>query len=369
MKLLPADAQTYSKAPSRYATGAPQLVSRASGAWVGTEGNMVVDLTSGMGAVILGHQHYSVDKAVRDQLLQGIAFPLPTQLETDVAQQLVGMLTWKKAESVRFGKNGADVTGAAVKLARAVTNRKLVMYCDYHGHHPWSMCEPPWNAGVTDGDNKYSRRYTRDLDMIEGALQKEYFAAIVLEGSSSVNAGPDPDGFFEGLRKACDNSGTLLVLDEMVTGFRMAPGGAAEALGIEPDLACYGKAMANGLPLSAIVGPWEHMRRFEEDVFFSTTHGGEALSLAAAKETLRLIEKLNVPKVVGELGLEIIDRVRYRVHIKYGYPQRLVFDINKNQLQTMMNHGVLCAGYANLTLSHAYDDLARYQIFKALEAL
>lgn len=347
------------------------MVNHAEGAWVDL-GTPHVDLTSGMGAIILGHRNRAVDEAVRRQLLRGIAFPLPSDLDTQVAERLISMLTWERAESVRFGKNGADVTGAAVRLARAVTGRDHIAYCDYHGHHAWSMVLPPKNGGVTRSEIALSHPKPRDIDVLEADLSTGVYAAIVIEGSSSVSVGETDASFFARLRRACDDSGTLLVLDEMVTGFRCAPGGIAEVLQIEPDLACYGKAMANGLPLSAIVGPWEYMRRYEEDVFFSLTHGGEALSLAAANETLRIVAEDDVPERIGELGLAVIalfDGYGQSDRLKYGYPQRLAFDFTKAELGVMLEHRVLTAGYANLTLAHAEGTEARRLIMDAFAAV
>lgn len=369
-KLLPVGAQTYSKHPSRYAEGVPSVVRYAKGAWVQIykNGLMHVDLTSGLGAVILGHQHPDVDYAVATQLGRGISFPLPGEHEEKVAERLVSMLTWEKAESVRFGKNGADVTTTAVRLARAVTGRIEVALCDYHGNHDWAMSDPPWNAGVL----RHGSERMADYEVFS-YISKVEPAAVILEGLSSVTPTPTRDeGFWVALRSLCDDTGTLLILDEMITGFRMAPGGAAEVLGIEPDLACYGKGLANGLPLSAIVGPWEYMQRYEQDVFFSLTHGGEALSLAAANETLRIIQEDNVPEQLAELGREIIalfDAYGASDRLKHGYPQRLVFDFTKAELGIMLGVGVLCAGYANLTLAHVTDKEARSTIMDAFSAV
>lgn len=401
MKTYPVGAATYSKSPDRYADGAPQEASIVSGAWLYEEepvtvddspirwnpGRKWVDLTSGMGAVLLGHGHHSVTKAIAAQLNHGISFPLPNPLEEQVAKRLLSMLTWERAESVRFGKNGADVTTSAVRLARAVTHHDLILYVDYHGHHDWCMRDPPWNAGVLSPDSPWASyhvdRNVHDHDsdtesthrepVIDAILSISGIAGIVIEGSSSVVAGHEYcDDFWMDIRSACDKTGALLILDEMVTGFRMAPGGAAEALGIEPDLVCYGKAMANGMPLSAIVGPWEYMKRYEEDVFFSLTHGGEALSLAAANETLRIVAEENVPDQIATLGREIIQLFEdcgQGERLKYGYPQRLVFDFDKAELGVMLEKGVLCAGYANLTFAHVQDERARATIMDAFSAV
>lgn len=351
MKLLPADAQTYSKSPNRYAVGAPSEIVRAYGAHVvSPEGRHLIDLTSGLGALILGHGE--TNAAIDKQLQSGICFPLPGHLEHEVAQMLVDVLTWEKAETVRFGKNGADATGAAVRLARAYTGRTMVAYLDYHGHHPWSMIEPPMNGGVV---GQMSVRLPRVESEIIRAAECSGYACIVLEPfPSNDHAFAYSDGFWDRLRKACDDSGTLLVIDEMVSGFRCAPGGGAELLGIEPDIGCYGKAMANGMPLSAVVGPWEITKLFEESVFYSTTHGGEALSLASARSTIKQVSNGGVLRAIANAGLDIIDECN-AIGLPYlsAYPQRIVFPgLTDAAKEAMLDEGVLCAGYANLTASH-----------------
>ena len=369
-KAYPVGAGTYSKHPSRYADGAPGGIDWADGAYVGTdEGGRWVDLTSGMGAVILGHGHVPVAEAILHQLGDGIAFPLPNQLEEQVVKQLLGLVTWPKAESVRFGKNGADVTSSAVRLARAVTGRTDVLYCDYHGHHDWCMIEAPWNKGVPGwtGTVKVPR------DEVVSAVLSLQPAAVVLEPWPSAPSTWGPaSNFWTALREACDIAGTLLILDEMVSGFRAAPGGGAEFFGIEPDLACYGKAMANGMPLSAVVGPYEYLKRYEEDVFFSLTHAGEALSLAAASATMEALKDGRALHRVAMLGQDIIGLFLEvgDVRIRYGYPQRLLFPgFGKKELGILLDHGVLCAGYANLTLAHAEDPVARCTILDAFHAV
>lgn len=382
-RAYPVGTATYSKHHSRYPAGVPKRFEYASGAWVNerapvTNGplrfseNPWLDLTSGLGAVILGHNDPDVTRAIAEQLNLGISYPLPHRLEQEVAELLLEVVTWRRAESVRFGKNGADVTSSAVRLARAVTGRTCVLYADYHGHHDWCMTEPPKNGGVFVGTDAYgypaSEKVGREY-LIE-ALENDgkVYAAVVLEGFSSYDPTPDWPDFWPRLRRACDDTGTLLILDEMISGFRCTIGGAAELLGIEPDLACYGKAMANGMPLSAIVGPFEYLQRYEDDVFFSITHGGEALSLAAAKVTMGLVLDAHVTDKIGDLGREIIGVLgRERVHS--FYPQRLVFNFTPDQLAYLASKHILCAGYANLTLAHATDSRARELLLETMEEL
>ena len=365
-KAYPVGAGTYSKHPDRYAEGAPRLIEWAEGAYVGAGKERWLDLTSGMGAVILGHDHPAVSDAIIAQLGDGIAFPLPTALEEEVARKLLGLLTWPKAESVRFGKNGADVTASAVRLARAVTGKWDVIYCDYHGHQDWCMTEPPMNAGVPGQLSDHI-----DRSSVIEALDAIPAAAVVIEPWPS--AGPrwkQPDTFWADLKLKCEEKGALLILDEMVSGFRAAPGGGAELFGIQPDLACYGKAMANGMPLSAVSGPYEYLKRYETDVFFSLTHAGEALSLAAASATMDELADGRALHQIAMLGQEIIGMFldAGSPGIRYGYPQRLLFDFTKAELGVLLEHGSLCAGYANLTLAHTEPE-PRRQILDAFRAV
>lgn len=354
---------TNSKHPDRYAEGAPRTVDWAHGAWVRAGERDLVDLTSGLGAVILGHAHVEVDDAVRDQLDNGVSFPLPTALEEEVAEALVRHLGW--GEQVRFSKNGRDAVVAAVRLARAVTGRDGVLYCDYHGSDDLFLAYPPWNAGVTPSwSRKVPRCELLDMNLSEAAC-------VVLEPVSS-NAPEErhDEELVAWIREQCDRAGCLLILDEMVSFGRMPGGSGMVSQGIVPDLWVGGKCIANGLPLTAVVGPRKHMHRFGVDVFHSMTHAGEALSLAAAKATLWVLAARDVPGEIGLLGKEIIRLFEEAVRpVRYAYPQRLLFDLTRDELGILLDHGVLCQGFANLTLAHAEDPDARRTILDAFRAV
>jgi glutamate-1-semialdehyde aminotransferase len=364
-RVYPVGAGTYSKKPDRY--GLPDGVHAArlrdAEVWLlgdGIDEGYYIDLTSGMGAVILGHG--ATNRAISRQLAAGVAFPIPSGWEETAAEDLVDMLTWERAESVRWGKNGADATTSAVRLARAVTGRTRVVYCNYHGHHDWCMREPPMNAGVP-----LSTRSERIADpaRLRYAIRKQKVAAVVIEAvDSGTGEVSHPD--WAGLRKLCDETGTLLILDEMVTGFRMANGGAAEALGIEPDIACYGKAIANGLPLSAVVGPYEYLKRYDEDVFFSTTHAGEALSLVSAVTTMSRLCEIDVLGEIGEFGRLLVS-VGDGLLREAGYPQRLFF--TRDVRAEMLDRRILTGGYVNLTWAHTADQNVRWRLLKAVREL
>lgn len=355
-------AATNSKNLDRYAEGTPTM-EWADGAWVGAGEERWVDLTSGLGAVILGHQDLAVDQAALEQLGIGIAFPIATQLEETVARQLCDYLPWEGAQKVRWSKNGRDATVAAVRLARAVTGRDLVLYCDYHGSDDLFLGDPPWNAGVIPHRSRHVSR-----GELAGSLDK-HVAAVMLEPVAS-NAPEEPASieFFAELRRQCTEAGCMLIVDEMVTFGRMPSGSGQACFGIEPDLWVGGKCIANGLPLTAVVGPAEYMNRFAVDVFHSMTHAGECLSLAAASATLKELVTRKPWVECGALGMQIagiFGEAGAGSRIRYHYPQRLLFDFNRDELGILLRAGVLCAGYANLTLAHCEDPEARATILAA----
>lgn len=252
------------------------------------DGCQYIDYVLGLGPVILGHADAEVNAAAMAQMEQGTSFSLPHPLEVEVAELLCEVIPC--AEMVRFGKNGSDVTAAAVRAARAFTGRDKVARAGYHGWQDWYIGSTNRHLGVPQA--------VRDLTLVFpynglAALQAlfrqhpEQIACVMLE---PVTFDPPEPGFLEGVQEMCRRHGALLVFDEIVTGFRLHLGGAQAQFGVTPDLACFGKAMANGFPLSAIVGRAEVMRIFEQ-VFFSFTFGGEAVSLAACQATIRALQR------------------------------------------------------------------------------
>ena len=217
------------------------------------------------------------------QLVHGTVFTLAHQTEIDCAERIVDMVPC--AEMVRFGKNGSDATAGAVRLARAHTGRDRVMVCGYHGWQDWYIGSTSMNHGVPRAVSELTHPVPYDdldavLDMFRSYPGE--FAAVILEPMNRI--WPNPEYLSE-LKELVHEKGALLIFDEVVTGFRFAPGGAQEYFGVTPDLAALGKGLANGFPLSAVVGRVELMRLME-DIFFSFTMGGETLSLAAAIATM-----------------------------------------------------------------------------------
>lgn len=262
----------------------PHLAERAAGSrlW-DASGREYVDWFLGWGPMLLGHRHPAVEAAIERQLRVAPALSLMHDLEIDVAERLAALIPC--AEQVAFGKNGSDATLAAVRVARAATGREVVAACGYHGFHDWSMAQYPWCAGVPAALKELLRTFPyNDLPALAVLLKREPVAAVILE--PTANALPRP-GFLEGVQGLARRHGAVLIFDEMVTGFRVARGGAQEAFGVVPDLACFGKALANGMPLSALVGRRELMAHLPR-VGFGLTYRGELLSLAAAQACLEI---------------------------------------------------------------------------------
>ena len=301
---IPLASQTFSKSVLTTVEGAaPLFLDRGDGAVVwDVDGNRYIDFVLGLLPVVLGYRDPDVDGAIRAQLDKGISFSLATALEAELAERLVALIPC--AEMVRFGKNGSDATSAAIRLARAHTGRDRVAICGYHGWHDWYIGTTARNLGVPQAVRALSATFPyNDAGGLADLLAREpgEFAAVILE---PVGLEAPKPGFLESVRELCDRHGVVLVFDEIVTGFRIHLGGAQAHYGVTPDLASFGKAMGNGMPISAVVGRRDIMMRMN-DIFFSGTFGGEALSLAASIATIDKLKANDGPARFGVLGARI----------------------------------------------------------------
>ncbi len=370
--LIPAGTQTLAKGPTQFSKGvAPKYLVRGRGARVGdADGNEFLDFNMGIGPIILGYCHEAVDEAIRRQLADGITFSLMHPLEVELAELLREVVP--HAESVRFSKTGCDATSAAVRLARAYTGRARVLCCGYHGWHDWYIAVTDRSAGVPPAisDLTSTFRYN-DVDSVLAGLDADT-ACVILEPFTFER--PQP-GFIEELRRLCDRNGALLVFDEMWTGFRCALGGAQELLGVRADLALFSKAMANGMPISAVTGRREVMALLEKEVFFFTTFGGEALSLAASIACIRYIRDHGVIARIAERGEALSEGLRHLIGtlgLDYvsvtGYPFRALVSFDSRAgdplamktlvQQELIRRGILWAGTHNLCDAHTAEDIA-----------
>jgi glutamate-1-semialdehyde aminotransferase len=327
----------------------------------------------GIGPISLGYAYPAVDEAIRAQLEEGITFSQMHPLEVEVAEMISSLVPG--AEGIRYSKTGCDVTSAAVRLARAFTGRESVVCCGYHGWHDWYIGTTDRYRGVPLDARGLTRTFDyNDIDSAAEAIGNDTACVIVEPSLFEV---PRP-GFFEELRRLCSLRGALLILDEMWTGFRVALGGAQERFGVQADLACFSKAIANGMPLSVLTGRREIMRLLDREVFFFTTFGGEALSLAAAQATLRVMAAHGVPRYLEELGNTLRDgynRIAASLGVDYsrcvglGCRSMVTFEargaatgadpLEMKSLvqQELFKHGVLWSGFHNLCFSHTADDV------------
>ena len=245
------------------------------------DGNEYIDLVGALLPNILGYRDPTVDEAIRTQLSSGISFSLATELEAELSETLCRLIP--SAEMVRLGKNGTDVTTAAVRLARAYTRRDLVFSSGYHGWGDWSVAWDdnrirgvPWAVAAQTVPFEYGDHRVFDL------IKKEEFAAVVVEPETNPE-------YLRELQSACVLSGTLLIFDEIITWPRWGLSGAQGAYGVTPDLTCISKAIANGMPISALVGKRFVMEDMEK-ISYSGTFFGETLSIAAAITTIKKLE-------------------------------------------------------------------------------
>lgn len=338
-KVIPGAAQTLSKMPARFPQGAfPVAASVGEGARVmDIDGNWYVDWIGALGAIPLGYSNdnvlYSVMKACNDG---GAAFSLPNYREADLAERLCKKIPC--AEMVRFVNSGSEATEAAIRTARIATGRDVILTVK-SGYHSWFstfQIIKDWHPGipeiygtVIDGFEynnleslekafKYNREVNWQLD--SDYKISDGVAAVILE--PCLFEKPN-DGFLQGVRDLCTKYGALLIFDEMVTGYRWALAGGQEYFGITPDLATFGKGMANGLPIGMLCGKREYMQHAE---LISGTFGGNALSLAAANAVLDVYENEPVIETMWKRGKEFQD---------YFNGQAATYDV-----------GAVCEGYA-----------------------
>lgn len=309
LKTIPMASQTFSKSYHQFPRPvAPLFVTRGKGGRVwDVDGNEYVDFTMGLHALMLGYADADVNAAVRGQLEQGTLFSLPHPLETEVAEAIVERVP--SAEMVRFAKNGSDATTAAIRLARAVTGRDRVAVAGYHGWHDWYIASTTRDKGVPGVVAELTHRFRHnDIKSLEDLFrdQPDGFAAVIMEVMTADEPTP---GFLEGVIEISHRHGALVIFDEIITGFRFSRGGAQGLFGATPDLTTLGKGMANGLPLSAVCGRADIMRRMEE-IFFSSTMGGETLSLAAAGAVMEKLDREPVLETMKARGQDIINGVR-----------------------------------------------------------
>jgi glutamate-1-semialdehyde 2,1-aminomutase len=316
--LVPGGGHTYAKGADQYPELSPGVLTHGLGSHVwDADGNEYVEYGMGLRAVGLGHAYPAVVDAVRKSLDLGTNFSRPSLTELECAERFCSLIP--NAEMVKFTKDGSTATSAALKLARRATGRDLVAMCGDHpffSYDDWFIATTTLDGGIPEIEAKraLSFRYN-DLESVKAmfAANPDRIAAVFLEAVRTEAPAP---GFLEGLRQLCTQYGTVLVFDEMITGFRYALRGAQDLYGVVPDLSTFGKALANGYSLSALCGTRDLMRygsreRDEDDVFLlSTTHGAETPALAAAIATIDVYEREPVIEHMYRQGERLADGLR-----------------------------------------------------------
>ena len=312
-RLIPGGCHTLAKGDDQYPVLAPGFIERGLGSHVwDVDENEYIEYGMGCRAVTLGHAFPPVIDAIQSELENGLNFGRPSPLEVDCAQQLLSMIDG--AEMCKFAKDGSTVTTAALKLARAHTGRDKIAFCKDHPFFAiddWFIGTTAIDAGIPESIKSLSLMFQyNDIDGLQELLQahSNEIAAVILEPAKYV----DPvDDFLHKAMDLCHQHGTVFILDEMITGFRFHNGGGQKYYDIVPDLSTFGKAMANGVSVSALVGKKEIMElggleTDRERVFLlSTTHGAETHALAGAIATMKIYQDEPVIKTLFQQGTRL----------------------------------------------------------------
>ena len=379
LEVTPLGAQTFSKSYRYFTEGyAPMFIDRSNGCrlW-DVDGNEFIDFICALGPITVGYNNKKVNEAVIEQINKGIIFSTQSPLEVKLAKKLTEIIPC--AEMVRFVKNGGDATTSAIRLARAFTGRERVAMCGYHGMHDWSIGASANNKGVPKAVCELTDNFVyNNVESLKETLGKHpnEYAAVIME---PIQADGTTREYLEEVKKVAHENGALLIFDEVVSGFRYALGGASEYYNVVPDLSSFGKGMANGMPISAVVGRKDVLSLIEKGVFVSTTFGGDAISMAGALATIEqleqpgsyekiwklgnkmldglkeLIKKNNVGEVVGCSGLAPHCGVSFEGKGNLSY-----LDVHTIYSYSMIDSGILTFAINNLNLSHTEKEIEAF---------
>ncbi|MDR0224387.1 MAG: glutamate-1-semialdehyde 2,1-aminomutase [Myroides odoratus] len=382
--------------------GTPIFVQEAKGAYLyDVDGNRLVDYINSWGPMLLGHAYPPVVEAVIEKAKKGTSFGMPTEIETEIAALAVSMVP--NIDKIRFVNSGTEACMSAIRLARGYTDREKIIKFKgcYHGHSDSFLIQAgsgavtfgsPNSPGVTQGTAKDTLLATyNDLANVASILEanKGEVAAIIIEPvAGNMGCIPPKPGFLEGLRQLCDAHGTLLIFDEVMTGFRLARGGAQELFGVRADLVTFGKVIGGGLPVGAFAGSAQVMDYLAPvgPVYQAGTLSGNPLAMAAGLAMLQAInndlavfERLEEKTAYLEQGIRRVleaKQIKYTINrvgsmISVFFDEREVVDFdtagygNNDQFKTFF-HGLLKEGvyiapssYETWFITDAltYDDL------------
>ncbi len=377
---IPGGAHTYSKGDDQFPENAPAAIVRGEGARVwDLDGNSFIDWSMGLTSVSIGHGYKPVADAVCAAAMAGTNFQRPATIELEAAEKFLD--TVRSGDMVKFAKNGSTVTTAAVKLARAHTGRNRVALPREHpffSYDDWFISTTACNVGIPSDTRRLSVAFEYgNLKSVEALFEDadHDIACLIME---PVKFAPPKEGFLEGVRELCSKHGTVFILDEMISGFKWDIRGAQHYFDVKPDLATWGKGIANGFSACALTGKAEIMelggiRRTGADKLFliSTTHGAETIGLAALMATIDEFARHDMVKANWTRG-ERLHHALQAIVAKHGlgaflevigYPCLLALvcrdakhevndDFRTLMMQEMIGEGVLFQGLFYTTWSH-----------------
>jgi glutamate-1-semialdehyde 2,1-aminomutase len=385
--LIPGGAHTYAKGDDQYPEMAPGFMARGKGCHVwDLDDNEYIEYGMGLRSVTLGHGFQPVIEAAYQQMQLGINFTRPSPVEVEAAEKLLSLTPY--ADMVKFGKNGSDVTTAAVKLARAYTGRDRVAVCADHpffSTDDWFIGSTAMNAGIPQLVQDLTVKFNyNDIDSLEQMFTQYpgQIACMIMEVETTEGR-PEP-GYLENARRVCHENGALLIFDEIITGFRLNLGGVQNLHGVAPDLTTFGKAMGNGFSISALAGNREIMElgglaqtKRERVFLLSQTYGAENQNLAAAIETMKFYQSVDVTGTMRKQGERLMVGVRQKIAEQgvegyfevIGHPSNLIYvtrDPEKQRsqwyralfMQEIIKRGVIGPSFV-ISYAHSNDDVDR----------
>ena len=392
--LIPGGAHTYSKGDDQFPLLSPAAISHGKGAYIwDIDGNKFLDCSMGLSSVSLGHAYEPVIEAVKKELDKGVNFQRPSYLEKEMAEKFLALVP--QHDMIKFAKNGSIVTTAAVKLARAFTGRKLVAF---PGDHPfysyddWFIGSTLCNKGVPNEFSDLSVTFNScDINSLKQLFEKYpgQIACVITEPEKSICGNgclcqKNPANFLNEAIELTHLHGALFIMDEMVSGFKTSFPGAITKYSLKPDMATWGKGIANGFSFCALTGKREIMelgginRPNEEKVFLiSTTHGGETHAMAAAISTIDTFQKENViihnhhigdalikecQQIILDVGVShIVDVVSCNWLVVFNFRDdsgKLNAELRTLAMQEMIKRGVLFQGIFVPCFSHSLNDVS-----------
>ncbi|OGO77947.1 MAG: glutamate-1-semialdehyde 2,1-aminomutase [Clostridiales bacterium GWB2_37_7] len=368
----------YNFVPGEY----PIFIERGyDGHIVDVDGNDYIDMLCAYGPIILGYNEPEINQEVIKQMEKGFCFSLVQEIQNQLQQRLIDIIP--SAEMVVLCKTGSDATSIATRVARAYNDKDKILRCGYHGWHDWCV-EVQGGVPKQVSDLTIEFEYG-DLNVLEDVLKQHAneAACIIITPVGHPLAHPvtaPPEGYLQGVRELADKYNVVLIFDEIRTGFRVSLGGAQERYGVTPDLSVFGKAMANGYPISACVGKTEFMKVLEKKAFVSSTFFPNSLEMAAAMKTIDILERDRViediwtrgqkfqdatAKLIAESGVPAdvsgippmqfitFDKVdaQYKERRAFFYTQT----IRRGLFIQPYHHGYICYRHTDADLKHALN--------------